>query len=161
MSVITKIDLKARFYERGSGDLGTPMKDHVLDLLIELASGTSADQADLVWSDQRSLNSASEDLDIRGSLADAFGATLNMVEVVAVIIHNTNTTPGQYIDVFGDANGVAGWQAMRVGPKGLFVWASPVDGAAVTAGTGDIIQVDSSGSGANVTYQIVVLGRSA
>lgn len=135
---------------------------------IDLADGTGANQADLLWHDQRTVSASSnEDLDFAGSLSDAFGATLTFARIKLLAVYaaaaNTNnvevTQPG--------SNGVPGifnaaGDGVDVRPGGLFLWCAPdATGAVVTASTGDLINVANSSSGTGVTYDIVVVGASA
>lgn len=48
---------------------------------------------------------------------------------------------------------------VHVGPGGILILTSPVDGYAVTAATGDILKIDSGA--ATINYTIVIWGRSA
>lgn len=130
-------------------------------------NGTTVDKADLVFSDTITLNASSNaDLDLAGSLSSVYGATLTFVELRAILIvaaaGNTNnvrvTRPA--------SNGVplflAASDGIDVPPGGLFFWACPADGkVAVTAGTGDLINVANSSSGSSVTYDVVIVGVSA
>lgn len=135
---------------------------------ISLATGTAANQADKVWSDNRTLAaSASEDLDLAGSLTDAFGATLAFARVKGLIVYaaaaNTN-------DVVIGGAGSNGWvgpfgaatHTLTVRPGGLLTLFAPgATGYTVTAGTGDLLHVANSSSGSSVTYDVVVIGASA
>lgn len=76
MAVTTDIKIRGEWNETGTGDLFTPRAQHTIEHLIALASGTSASQADLVWSDTRSLTATSENLDLAGSLTGALGTTV-------------------------------------------------------------------------------------
>jgi len=68
-------------------DLGTPTDSFLKQTKIELSNGTGANSGDLMFHDQRTLAaSANEDLDLAGSLANAFGTTLTFVELRAVLI---------------------------------------------------------------------------
>ncbi len=134
---------------------------------ITMTNGTGASTADLVFSDTRTLSaSASENLDLAGSLADVFGSTLTFVELRAVMViaaaGNTNnvrvTRPA--------SNGVplflAASDGIDVPPGGVFLWACPADGkVTVTASTGDLLTVANSSSGTSVTYDVVIVGTSA
>lgn len=129
-------------------------------------SGTGANQADRIFHDQRTLAaSGTEDLDLAGSLTDAFGATITFARVRGLIVYaaaaNTNN-----VVVGGDTNalliGGAAAHTITVRPGGLFTLFAPdATGYAVTAGTGDILQVANSGSGTPITYDVVVIGASA
>jgi hypothetical protein len=139
-----------------------------VDLLkeITLGSGTGAQQADRLFTDRRTLAaSASETLDLAGTLADAFGATLTFAKVKTVIIvadaANTNN-----VNVTRDASSgvpifLAAGDGMPVPPGGFIAWSAPGSGVAVTAGSADLIGVANSGAGTSVTYDVYVLGTSA
>ena len=134
---------------------------------ITLASGTGANQADKIWSDQRTINaSATDSLDLAGSLLDAFGDAFTPARIKVVLVcaagGNTNnvnlTRPA--------SNGVplflAAGDGIPVRPGGCIVWVAPdVTGVAVTAGTGDLIDLINSAGGTTVTYDIVIVGASA
>lgn len=148
-------------------DLSTPTDALEETVKIQLANGTGANAADLCFHDQRTLAaSATEDLDLAGSLAGPFGAAQVFVELRAIMIKaaagNTNnvriTRPA--------ANGVplflAASDGLDVPPGGVFLWSCPADGKlTVTAATGDLITITNSSSGTSVTYDVVLIGVSA
>jgi len=135
---------------------------------INMATGTAANQADKVWSDERTLTaSSSEDLDLSGVLVDPFGATLTLARVKLLIVYalpaNTNNvvlgnaTSNGWVGPFGAAA-----HTISIRPGGLISMIAP-DATAwpVTAGTGDLLHVANSGAGTSVTYDIAVIGSSA
>lgn len=159
------------------GDLSS-----ALDLTTALASlnlsrgtafdnGTGAGQVDKMFSDTRTLAaSGSEDLDLAGTLTDAFGATITFARVKGVLISaaagNTNN-----VIVGGVAAGLSagpilpqttGQVVVRPG-GGVLFWCGAGDatGFAVTATTADLLHVANSGAGTSVTYDVVVIGCSA
>jgi len=102
MALTSELRVKFTATQTGSNDLGNPRFLPSLDKVLQFTSGTGANQADIVWTDERTLAaSGSEDLDLAGALTDAFGATITAVELVAIIIvadaGNTNNV------VVGDA----------------------------------------------------------
>ena len=148
-------------------DLGTA--DLPVDVLanIALADGTGANQADRIFTDTRTLSaSATEDLDLAGSLTDAYGATITLARIKAILVKaasgNTNN-----VNVSRPAsNGVplflAASDGIQVLPGGAFLWVAPnAAGIAVTAGTGDLLTFTNSSSGTSVTYDVVIVGSSA
>ena len=161
-------ELRAKFTARQSGthDMGGPSFNPTIEKILQFTSGTNANQADIVWADERTLTaSATEDLDLAGALEDAFGTTMNAAEVVAILVIanslNTNdvvigdaTAP---VPLFGGAN-----PTFAVKPGGFFFVAAP--GAAglmtVGAGTSDDFKVTNGAGGTPVTYQIALLARS-
>jgi hypothetical protein len=133
-----------------------------------LATGTGANQADRLFHDQRTLAaSANEDLDLAGSLLDAFGDTLTFARIKGIVVRaadgNTNNVvvgaaaSNQFVGPFG-----AGTHTVAVRPGGVFaIYAPDATGYAVTAGTGDLLRIANSSSGTPVTYDIILIGASA
>lgn len=158
--------------QTGANDFGGPNFDiKVLNEMV-LEDGTTVNKADILYADERQVASATnDDIDLAGVLSNAFGATITMVEMIALLIINkarngtantTNLTIGVGSNPFV---GFLGGTTPTVGPLrpgGMFLIASP-DAAGigtVTAGTGDILRVANS-SGAAATYQIAILARTA
>jgi hypothetical protein len=134
---------------------------------MNFTNGTGAGQADIVWSDTRTLAaSATEDLDLAGVLMDAFGATVTAVEVVALYV---GAAPGNTNNVvIGDATApvplFGGTNATHAIKPGHFFFAGGPSAAgmfAVGAGATDDLKVANSAAGTAVTYNIAVLARSA
>ena len=80
--------LKARQTGPSDFDAGgefTPSIDHV----IQLVAGVGANQADILWPDERIvLDGANDDIDLNGALTDAFGQPVAAAELVGLIIIN-------------------------------------------------------------------------
>lgn len=172
MALSATLVAQLRAVQTGANDFGGPSYTPEVDQLITLTSGTGAGQADILWCDQRTVSSASnDDLDLSGVLTDAFGATITAVELVALIVINApqsgsaNTTN---LTIGGGSNPVVGFlggTTPTIGPirPGSFVFLGSSDAAgfgAITAGTGDILRIANS-SGASATYQIGIIARSA
>lgn len=148
-------------------DLSTPVDSLLKKMKIELASGTGANSADLLFHDQRTLAaSATEDLDLAGVLADAYGATLTFVELRAVLISAASGNTNNVNVTRPASNGVplflAASDGIAVQPGGLFMWSCPADAkVAVTASTGDLLTITNSAGSTPVTYDVVIVGTSA
>lgn len=149
-------------------DLASRSSSIARRLRLTLGNGTGAGLADLIWSDSRTLGaSATENLDLSGSLLDPFGALIAFARVRAMLVvaaaANVNNvvlggqTVNGWLGPFGAAAHTIGVQ-----PGDLYV--QTARGAAawpVTAGTGDLLQVANSGAGTGVDYEIVLIGASA
>lgn len=168
---LTSADISALFRatETTSIDLASgPMTHGVPDLTWPFSSGTGNNAADLIWSDRITVTSTPTDLDFRGGLTSAFGASVAPVEIRALLIRNRSTTVGEYVSVGGDgtAPAYAGLfgaanDVIIVQPGGMLLWVAPLDGAGfqTTATTADILQiVAATGS---VSVDIAILGVSA
>lgn len=149
----------------GTGDLGTPKQRVLIEELLQFAAGTDAiNKADILFQDTRTLSaSANEDLDLAGALSNAFGTSITAAEIVLLYVkaHSGNSNN---VNVTRPAsNGVPIFLAAgdgRAVKPGQFLLITDESGIAVTASTGDLINVANSGSGTSVTYDVLVLART-
>lgn len=143
-----------------------------LSKALALTDGTTANKADLIYANERTVgDGADDDIDLAGVLTDAFGATITMAEMVAIVVINeqedgtANTTD---LTLGGGSNpfvGFLGGTTPTIGPikpGGAFcLFAGDAAGiGTVTAGTADILRITNSAGAAN-TYQIAIIGRTA
>lgn len=135
---------------------------------LSLPNGTAAGQADLLWTDRRTIAaSGTDDLDLAGSLTDVFGQAVVFARVKAILVladsGNTNNVvigaaaSAQFVGPFG-----ANTHTVAVQPGGVAFFLAPGTTAwAVTATTADLLRIANSGAGTGVTYDIALLGASA
>lgn len=165
--VKVNLDLSAKVTERetgiGVGSVASQLV-HLINVSAEYANGTGSLQSDVVHSGSISIATATT-LDVRGSLSSVLtGDAVSFVEITGIVLRNTSSTAGQYVTVGGGSNPVtsiwgASGDAVIVGPGGLFVLTSPIDGYATTAGTADILTLTPATGTIGVDY--VIFGRSA
>lgn len=168
MSVSSTLSLAASVMQSRASDLATAEDPLTFRHAVQLADGTGAGQADRVFHDRRTLAaSASEDLDLAGSLVDAFGQTVTFARIKGLYVRaaagNTNNV------IVGNASatawaallGATGTLTLRPG-AGMGVVAGEADatGYVVGAGATDFLKVANSGAGTGVTYDIVIVGAS-
>jgi len=160
------ISLSIDLTDTAVGDLGSAKSRVAVSKALSLIAGTDAtNKANILFSDTRTVAlSANENIDLSGALSDAFGASIVAAEIVAIYIAaaagNTNS-----VQVTRPAsNGFTGpflatgdGVAIKPGEYALFVSQS---GWAVTAATGDLLNIANSGAGTSVTYDIVIVGRT-
>lgn len=148
-----------------TNDIGTPGMPFDIEAVLDFVPGTDAtNKADRLFLDKRTLASAgTENLDLAGSLVDAFGQTITDAEVVAIFLRAdpANTTD---LTFFGAASNAFNANLSGTTPKitlrpGDFTMLSSKSGWAVTAGTGDII-LAANASGAAASYDVAIIGRS-
>lgn len=127
------------------------------------SSGTGANQANALWYDDRTLTaSASENLDLNASLTDAFGNSITCTKLKALIVKaatgNTNNVlvgggSTTITTIFSATNDQA-----IVRPGGIFIFTAPdATGAALTAGSADVLSVTNSSGSTSVAYDIFVV----
>lgn len=134
-----------------------------------LGSGTAADLADRIWSDERAVASgANDDLDLTALTHSLFGSTvsINFARVKAILIIHTSTTAGEKVNLDSSVtNGFTGPFAasatskLEIGADSAALLASKKDGWA-TASNNKILRIHNGGSH-TAMYRIVVLGTSA
>jgi hypothetical protein len=134
-----------------------------------LSSGTAADQADRIWSDQRTLAAgANDDLDLTALAHSVFGSTvtIDLARVKAILIIHTSTTAGEKLWIDSSvANGFTGAFAgsatskLEIGADSATLLASKKDGWATGSGN-KVLRIHNAGANTAV-YNIVVLGTSA
>lgn len=149
-------------------DLGTAKFPLNLAEAISLGNGTGADQADLLWSDTRTIAaSGTDDLDLAGSLTSALGGTITFARIRALYVAASSANANNVVVGGAASNGFINWVAdatdkVIVRPGGFLLLANrDAIGYAVTASTGDLLRIANSGSGTGVTYDIAILGCSA
>ncbi len=167
MSLTSKVVTKITANQTDVIDLGSVSFPLSHTTTASMATGTGASQADLLFSDQRTIAASStEDLDLAGSLTDAIGNTLTFVKIKAIIItvasantNNVTVSPATSNGFNGPFNAAA--DLVAIPPGGSLVATAPVSGWTVTASTGDLLTIANSGSGTGVTYDVVLIGTSA
>jgi hypothetical protein len=149
---------------RGLATGSVPLK---LKKAIALASGTGADQADLIYHAQRTLvASASEDLDLSGVLADPFGTTLTFARIKGLVVVAAAANTNNVLVGGAATNAFINWVSdatdkVVVRPGAVFaLFSGSATAYAVTAGTGDLLRIANSGAGSSVTYDIAIIGAS-
>jgi hypothetical protein len=163
----TSVSVSVSSSQVKSLDLGDANFPISLTQAVTLLSGTGAGQADLIFTDTRTLAaSATEDLDLAGVLTDAYGVSITFVRIKAVVIvaatGNTNNVNVTRPASNGVPLFIAAGDGLAVRPGGLFAWAcSDATGVAVTASTGDLLTLTNSSSGTGVTYTVIIIGASA
>lgn len=152
--------------------LGTPKNrtgtfgPHLFEKTYSFTSGTAAGEADLCWSDRRTVAaSATDTIDLAGGGLKSLGASVNFAKVTAIIIRNRSTTAGDVLQVGpAAANGFVGpWvdasDLNSISPEGFAVFQNDT-GWTVTGGSVDTIRIVETGGANSVVYDIFVLGRS-
>jgi hypothetical protein len=144
-------------------DLTSPKDPLRLSHQEDLANGTGANQANMLWHDQRTLSTgASENIDLAGALTNAFGTTITFTKIKALLIENLNSS--RTLTIGGASSNawigalVATNDLIVIQPGGVFLITAPgASGMAVVADTGDILKVLNA-AGGDTTYNIAIIG---
>ena len=153
-------------------DMSTVQDSVTTDGIISwaLAFGTAADQANDVWHDQRTLaQSATEELDVSGTLLNAFGDTFTPARIKAIFIKTSSGSTANLLvggaaanafsTMFSDASDVL---VIRGAGGGVMLMAPDATGYVVTGATGDLLKMTHDGSTTeDMVYDIILIGASA
>lgn len=167
MALNTRLNVQLDATQTSALDLVSRSAPLSVSYRKQLTNGTGANQADQVWSDQRTIAaSATDSIDLAGSLTDAFGAALSFARLKLVMVKAATGNTNNVNVTMPATNGVplflAAGDGVAVRPGGVWLWAcTDATGVAVTAGTGDLLDVVNSGAGSSVVYDIVIVGASS
>lgn len=166
MPLTTVVDANLTATLTSALDLVNASAPLALNTRITMGNGTTTGKADLCWSDTRTVAASGTDaLDLAGTLTGNLGGTLTIVKLKAVLVRaaaaNTNAVRVNRPATNGVPLFIAASDGIDVLPGGIFLWVAPGAGVAVTAATGDLLNIDNSGSGTPVTYDVVLVGTSA
>ncbi|MEU8278243.1 hypothetical protein ACFYOK_37250 [Microbispora bryophytorum] len=134
---------------------------------INFAQGAGAGAAETIWTDTRTVEaSATDAIDLAGSLTGPFGTTLTFTKIKGVIVRASAANTNNVNVVRDSTSGVplflATGDGIPVKPGGLFVWLDPsAAGVAVTPSTGDLLNLVNSGAGTSVAYDIFIIGATS
>lgn len=133
-----------------------------------LSSGTSTDQADLIYSVHRDIAASSfYDLDLSNSLLDAFGNTIKMVRLKALLVQASSSNSTGDVNVtrestFGAPVFMAAGDGLALKPRAVFAWWDPgAIGVLVTCSSGDLVHFSTTTSNLGVGVNIIAIGASA
>lgn len=149
----------------GSVDLSSLSQNLSYSKSYTISNGTGADAANMMWVDTRTLTASStENLDLAGSLTDAFGSTITFTKISGIVISAAAANTNNVLVGGAASNTFVNWVSdatdkLVVKPGGtLCLMANDSTGYAVTASTGDILKIANSSSGTSVTYDIILIG---
>jgi hypothetical protein len=134
----------------------------------QLSNGSAADQANTIWSDQRTVAaSGHDDLDLTNLTHTLFGSTLaiDLASVKAILLVNTSTTSNDRLRLDSSvANactapfGGSATSLVEIGADSALLLSSKKDGWTVDS-SHKILRVANPSADA-ITYNIVILGTS-
>ena len=170
MPLSSLVSLNVQGSQTSALDLGSAAFTASKTYSTSYQNGTAAGQANKLFTDTRTITASSnDDLDLNGVLTDAFGGSLALLRVKALIVvaaaGNTNdvvvggAASNAWVAPFGSAT-----DKVKIKPGGvLALFAGIGDATAwpVVAATGDILRIANGGAGTPVTYDIVVIGADA
>lgn len=163
LSVSALVQLKAQL--TSALDLTTVSAPLSVGRQINLADGDGAGEANVIWSDTRTLAASDdEDIDLAGELVDPLGQTIAFGKIKGLLIAASSSNTNDVVIGAADSNAWVGpfgadTDTLTIRPGGVLLLVAPdAAGYAVTGGTGDLLKVANGGAGSSVTYDIVIFG---
>ncbi len=158
-------------------DLSTPTDEIVSQVTNTFSFGNGANQANQLWHDRRILAaSANDDLNLAGSLTNAYGNSVTFANVKGIVVinrsgtvsgaHSAATDAGiivggaasaQFAGMFGD---VSDKQNVPVDTPWMAI--NPAaDGWAVTGTSADVLRISNADGSDEAMYDIIIWGEAA
>jgi len=165
MNLTTQI--KTNFGASGSKVLDDRTATDPINLVqtTKLTNGTGNNKANQSFHDQRTLlTAASEDVDLSGSLLDAFGDSVTFTTIKALRIKNqslinTLIVGGAAANAFGTLF-ADDTDKLIIRPGGLLILEAPLAGYLVTAATADLLKFEHGAEDANdLIYELTLVGQ--
>lgn len=148
--------------ERVTGDIESTVISIADRDPLSVPNGTGNGQADLQWSDTRTVGTGGDTLDLN-TITDTLGRTINFAKVKALLI--VASTANASTIIIGDAatnpfqSGFGGaGNTFTLPAGGVFMIAAPVAGWASTSGASDKLKI--TGGAAGQICNIWILGTS-
>lgn len=168
MSLSGSIALQLQGILQSTRDLGAASVTETLSQRVTITDGATANKASQVWGDTRTLtSSATEALDLSGSLTNGVGASVALTRVIAIGISaaaansSTITVGGAASNAWEPWAGAAG-DTIKIRPGGCLILTAPdATGLAVVAGTADQLKILNDSGAASATYSIFLMGSEA
>jgi hypothetical protein len=165
MTLRADVDLRVHVKNTGTPELGSAAIDE-MDLIVDvvLRHGSGTGQANKAWrdGDRSILASASENLDLSGTLTDRLGQPVVFTAIKALVVRPKSTNVTNLVLGAAAANpwapllGATG--TLTCLPGFVYLIAGDVGaGYAVTAGTGDILKI-ANGGATDLLYDIAIVG---
>ena len=171
MSDTLSVDAKAslEWLLQDVDDLTTISDTSKLAFKHSFTDGTAADEADVLWHDERTLSAAAnDDLDLTALARTIFGGalTVTLSKVKALLIVNTHATAGEDLTLGAAATNAwvgpfgAATHTLDVSAESSVLLINRKTGWTVSDGSSDVLRITNSGTG-DITYRIAIIGTSS
>lgn len=168
MPLSTQISMEMIAAFTRPNDMGTGRFDLNYKKLLSLASGVGAFQGDALYVDQHSIpGSGTVNLDFNaGGLVDAIGGAFVPVRLKAILIHSLPANLNDLNVIRPSTTGVpflgaAGDMVVLVPGSHLLLSNPSATGWAVTAGTGDIIELTNAAATNTILIDVLIVGGNS
>ena len=146
MPLNAQVTLSILAHESNTGDIASTLRVTPASYAVALTNGTAANQAQLAWSDNRTLSGSSENLPLSTlpDVRDGVNATVTMTAVKLWFVRNRGTSSLAFAGSPFPASGLtvaAGAVAMQSDPSANGMAASGVTVTGTAGGNYDIVLI--------------------
>jgi hypothetical protein len=171
MSDTLSVDVKAslEWLFQDVDDLTTISDVSKLAFKHSFVDGIAADEADVLWHDERTLAAAAnDDLDLTALVRTIFGSvlTVTFAKIKALLVINTQAVAGEDLRIGAAASNAwigpfgASTHTLDVPADSSVLLVNRKDGWSVGDGSSDVLRIANNGTG-DITYRIVMVGTSS
>lgn len=147
-------------------DLSTPTATFTHSSSVAaFTNGTGTGNVNQYWSNNATIAaSGTASLDLAGGLTDVYGDTITFTAIKGLIVTNESGN-GAEIEVGGNANAFSSWlgattDSIKISDGGFLAFGvGDATGYAVTASTGDILDINNNDGSLTAEYSIVIIGE--
>ena len=165
MALNAQILLSILAHESSSGDISQTLRATPATYSLTLGNGTGANQAQVVWSDSRTIPGGGQDTVPLRTLADDRGS-VSFTAVKAMYIKNTSANPVQLAlgddlqESWASGPGYAvdggNYGETNIAAGGCLFFSDPTAGGAAVQQSADTIYINGN---AGATYEIILIGE--
>lgn len=163
MALSAQITLNILAHETSSGDLSRTLRATPASYALSLADGTGANQAQVVWSDSRTVTTTPEDLNLAAlpDTRDGAAVVVAFTQVKMVYVRNTHATESLRIGGWAGFGGFLGLPStvyMGVPPGGVYLLTNPTAGG---WSGGNPCNARFAADSGTCTYDIILIGEGS
>lgn len=161
MALDAQILLSIVAHETSSGDISRTLRATPASYSLILSNGTGANQAQVVWSDSRTIEAAGEDTPNVAGLADDRG-TVAFTAVKLIYIRNSGTVP---MNLIGNGDWATGPQKLpntsnyEIPAGGCWLATNPTAAGWSVGASPKYITIQNQSESTAATYEIVLIGE--
>ncbi len=163
MALDAQILLSILAHESSSGDISRTLRATPASYFMALGDGTGANQAQVVWSDSRTITAASDDILDLSALTDDRGI-ITLTAVKLIYIRNTGTVP---INLVGNGDWATGPQKLpdtsnyEIPAGGCWLATNPTAAGWSVGASPKYLTIQNQSGSTSTTYEIILASEGS
>ena len=161
MALDAQILLSILAHETSSGDISRTLRATPASYSLSLSDGTGASQAQVVWSDSRTIDAAGDDTPNVAGLTDDRGAVA-FTAIKLLYIRNTGSVP---LNLIGNGDWATGPQKLpdtsnyEIPAGGCWLATNPTAAGWSVGASPRFLTITNQSASTAATYEIVLIGE--